>query len=194
MAHFSICLLNRGKLLNINWYTCSAVYFAEVIRPDVTPVKFQLAPSSVCSSLSLTPVQNKNHDAAQVWDHNCGRRSSAELMPRRFKTFLWREYYKWLQPFPKRSEMVFMERGKMLALVSIRLISAMSLQWRCLLGQLMAWFRRDYGALVSMITYLSLTLLITSENGNFGLKPFGGNNIMEGKWLCRLFNRRGLCG
>lgn len=24
-------------------------------------------------SLSLTPVQNKNHDAAQVWDHNCGR-------------------------------------------------------------------------------------------------------------------------
>lgn len=33
----------------------------------------QPAANYVHSSLSLTPVQNKNHDAAQVWDHNCGR-------------------------------------------------------------------------------------------------------------------------
>lgn len=33
--------------------------------------------SPVHSSLSLTPVQNKNHDAAQVWDHNCGRLTTA---------------------------------------------------------------------------------------------------------------------
>lgn len=29
------------------------------------------------SSLSLTPVQNKTHEAAQVWDHNCGGTLSA---------------------------------------------------------------------------------------------------------------------
>jgi hypothetical protein len=35
------------------------------------------AATTVPSSLSLTPVQNKNHDAAQVWDNNCvGRLSS----------------------------------------------------------------------------------------------------------------------
>lgn len=33
----------------------------------------------VCFSLSLTPVQNKTHDAAQVWDHNCGRLLSANV-------------------------------------------------------------------------------------------------------------------
>lgn len=38
----------------------------------------QTAASSVYSSLSLTPVQNKNHDAAQVWDPNCGWALSAE--------------------------------------------------------------------------------------------------------------------
>lgn len=27
---------------------------------------------SVPYSLSLTPVQNKYHEAAQVWDNNCG--------------------------------------------------------------------------------------------------------------------------
>lgn len=32
-----------------------------------------------CSSLSLTPVQNKTHDAAQVWDHNCGGISLQEF-------------------------------------------------------------------------------------------------------------------
>lgn len=31
------------------------------------------------SSLSLTPVQNKTHDAAQVWDHNCGGFSLRDL-------------------------------------------------------------------------------------------------------------------
>lgn len=90
-------LAQRGKLLNINRYTCSVVYFLEVIQPDYTPVKFQPSSSSVCSSLSLTPVQNKDHDAAQVWDHNCGRHLSAEMIPRILKILLWCKYYKWLQ-------------------------------------------------------------------------------------------------
>ena len=42
------------------------------------------APEAICvySSLSLTPVQNKTHDAAQVWDHNWGRLYLQKTHPR----------------------------------------------------------------------------------------------------------------
>lgn len=38
----------------------------------------QSAATTVPSSLSLTPVQNKYHDAAPVWDNNCVGRPSSD--------------------------------------------------------------------------------------------------------------------
>lgn len=63
------------------WLSVSRGYCVEDEKVDSSPCTLwqeeqtgrQPVANSVHSSLSLTPVQNKNHDAAQVWDHNCGR-------------------------------------------------------------------------------------------------------------------------